>query len=48
MTWDRVEVQRSVDCLPRLIFSSTGGGATTQPSLMPGERILEKVPRYMT
>ena len=33
--------------LPRLIFSSTGGGATTQPSLILGERILEKVPRYM-
>jgi hypothetical protein len=31
-----------------LIFSSTGGGATTQPIRIPGERIFEKVPRYIT
>ena len=43
-----VEVQRSAACLPRLIFSSTGGGATTHPSRMPGESSFEKVPRYIT
>src|ERR671916_437206 len=41
MSWDSVEVQRSAACLPRLIFSSTGGGATTQPRRIPGERIFE-------
>ncbi len=43
--WVRVEVQRSAACLPSPIFSSTGGGATTQPTRIPGERIFEKVPR---
>ena len=42
--WVRVEVQRSAACLPSTIFSSTGGGATAQPSRIPGERIFEKVP----
>ncbi len=40
----RVEVQRSAACLPSTIFSITGGGATAQPSRIPGERIFEKVP----
>ena len=43
--WVRVEVQRSAACLPSPIFSRTGGGAATQPILIPGERIFEKVPR---
>ena len=41
-------MQRSVACLPRLIFSSTGPGAATQPSLIPGESVFENVPRYIT
>jgi hypothetical protein len=48
MNWDSVGVQRSAPCLPWLIFSSTGGGATTHPIRIPGERIFENVPRYMT
>ena len=41
-------MHRSAPCLPTLIFSSTGGGADTQPSRIPGERIFENVPRYIT
>ena len=43
--WVSVDVQRSAACLPSTIFSITGGGAASQPTRMPGERILEKVPR---
>ncbi len=43
--WVSVEVQRSDACLPSTTFSITGGGAHSQPSRMPGERIFEKVPR---
>ena len=42
--WVRVEVQRSAACLPSTIFSITGGGAQSQPTRIPGERIFEKVP----
>ena len=48
MSWESVDVQRSVLALPWLILSSTGGGASTQPMRMPGERIFENVPRYIT
>ena len=42
---DSDDEHRSLACLPRFIFSSTGAGATVQPTRMPGERIFEKVPR---
>ena len=43
--WLRVEVQRSDACLPSTTLAITGGGAQSQPRRMPGERILENVPR---
>ena len=37
------EEQRSEDCLPIIIFWSTGLGAAVHPRRTPGERILENV-----